>query len=125
MNAMSDWGHAYVIPLISGYLIWRGAGPDLRTPVRTFWPGLLPFLLRIGGILRLGCGIIKNHMLQGHVVVLTIAGLAAPMRHADVPPHLPADHLPALCDHDQWMVMIKITFQLRLIASQGRDSCSR
>ncbi|MFN9969148.1 MAG: hypothetical protein ACK58T_04545, partial [Phycisphaerae bacterium] len=48
MGAPSDWGHAYVIPLISAYLVWRDRAAISRTPATTFWPGLLPVLLGIG-----------------------------------------------------------------------------
>jgi hypothetical protein len=40
---LEDWGHAYVVPLISGYLIWQSRGILSRIPARPFWPALAPF----------------------------------------------------------------------------------
>ncbi|MBS0189616.1 MAG: exosortase/archaeosortase family protein [Phycisphaerales bacterium] len=119
MNAMSDWGHAYVIPLISGYLIWRERDQIVRTPVRTFWPGLLPFLLGIGAYF-VSVVIIKNHMLQGMSIVLTIAGLALLLCGTRMFRliFLPITYLLFAITISE-MIMIKITFQLQLIASQG------
>lgn len=119
MNAPSDWGHAYIIPLISAYLVWREREEVIRTPVTTFWPGLLPFLLGIGAYF-VSVVIIKNHMLQGMSVVLTIAGisllLCGPRMFRLL--FLPIAYLVFAITISE-MIMIKITFQLQLIASQG------
>ena len=37
---MEDWGHAFVIPFISGYMVWQQREKVLRIPATTFWPGL-------------------------------------------------------------------------------------
>ncbi len=119
LGAPSDWGHAYVIPLISVYLLWREREEIARTPASTFWPGVLPFLLGIGAYF-VSVVVIKNHMLQGLSIVLTIAGLAllltGPRMFRIL--FLPIAYLVFAITISE-MIMIKITFQLQLIASQG------
>jgi exosortase len=119
MGAPSDWGHAYVIPLISAYLVWRDRAAISRTPATTFWPGLLPVLLGIGSYF-VAVVVVKNHMIQGLSMVLTIAGLAllltGPKMFARL--FLPIAYLVFAITISE-MIMIKITFQLQLIASQG------
>jgi exosortase len=119
MGAPSDWGHAYVIPLISAYLVWRDREAITRTPTSTFWPGLLPVLLGIGSYF-VAVVVVKNHMIQGLSMVLTIAGLSllltGPRMFARLfPPILYLVFAITISE----MIMIKITFQLQLIASQG------
>ena len=119
MRAPSDWGHAYVIPFISLYLIWREREEIARTRISTFWPGVLPFLLGIGAYF-VSVVVIKNHMIQGLSIVLTIAGLAlwltGPKMFRIL--FLPIAYLVFAITISE-MIMIKITFQLQLIASQG------
>lgn len=119
MRAPSDWGHAYVIPFISLYLLWREREQIVRTPIGTFWPGILPFLLGIGTYF-VSVVVIKNHMMQGLSIVLTIAGLAlwltGPRMFRLL--FLPIAYLVFAITISE-MIMIKITFQLQLIASQG------
>ncbi|HEX8877314.1 MAG TPA: exosortase/archaeosortase family protein [Phycisphaerales bacterium] len=119
LGAPSDWGHAYVIPLISAYLVWRDRENINRTPTSTFWPGLLPVLLGIGSYF-VAVVVVKNHMIQGFSIVLTIAGLAllltGPRMFARL--FLPILYLVFAITISE-MIMIKITFQLQLIASQG------
>jgi len=119
MRAPSDWGHAYVIPFISMYLVWREREQIVRTPISTFWPGLLPFLLGIGAYF-VSMVVIKNHMIQGLSIVLTIAGLAlwltGPRMFRIL--FLPIAYLVFAITISE-MIMVKITFQLQLIASQG------
>lgn len=119
MGAPSDWGHAYVIPLISAYLVWRDREAIKRTATSTFWPGLLPVLLGIGSYF-VAVVVVKNHMIQGLSVVLTVAGLAllltGPRMFGRL--FLPILYLVFAITISE-MIMIKITFQLQLIASQG------
>src|SRR5688572_4520479 len=44
---MQDWGHAYFIPLIAGYLVWQKRAELSRIRPAVFWPGLAPMLLGI------------------------------------------------------------------------------
>lgn len=119
LGAPSDWGHAYVIPLISAYLIWRDREAITRTPTSTFWPGLLPVLLGIGSYF-VAVVVVKNHMIQGLSMVLTVAGLALLLTGPRMFGRLfmPIAYLVFAITISE-MIMIKITFQLQLIASQG------
>ncbi|MEM1328996.1 MAG: exosortase/archaeosortase family protein [Planctomycetota bacterium] len=114
-----DWGHAYLIPLISLYVIWLMRKELAQHRPSIFWPGLAPMLL---GIMSYFCCvvIISNHMLQGFAAILTLLGAAltllgpAMMRLL----FLPISFLVFAVTISQ-IVMTKITFQLQLIASQG------
>lgn len=118
-SMMEDWGHAYFIPLISGYLIWqrREALATIRPEI--FWPGLAPFLLGIMAYFFCVAGI-KNHMLQGFSIILTLFGMTLlilgpkAMRYL----FLPIAFLGFGITISE-MIMIQLTFPLQLIASQG------
>ena len=70
----ADWSHAYLVPLIAGYIVWsrRQAISQLRPTA--FWPGLAPLTLGVVCYFFFIVGI-PNHMLQGFSLVLTIFGL--------------------------------------------------
>jgi exosortase len=119
IGALEDWGHAYVIPFISIWLIWRHRAELSRAPVCTFWPGILPFVAGIAAYFFCVIGI-KNHMLQGFSMILALAGLVlfllgpAVFRVA----FLPIAFLAFGVTVSQ-MIMNLITFRLQLVASQG------
>lgn len=119
LSAPSDWGHAYVIPVISGYLIWRQRAELARTAARTFWPGLAALAFGLGAYFFCVVGI-KNHMLQGFAMIVALFGLVlmlcgpAVMRLV----FLPIAYLGFGVTISE-QIMIKITFQLQLIASEG------
>ena len=71
MDALEDWGHAYFVPLISGYMIWQRREELKRIPLSPFWPALAPL---VAGILSYFFGIvlIQNHMFQGFAIILTL-----------------------------------------------------
>lgn len=117
--APQDWGHAFLIPLISGFLLWRERESIAQTRVATFWPALAPLLLGI--MTYFTCVlVIKNHMLQGLAMLLTLFSVAlltmgtAMMRYLFVPIAFLSLGITVA-----EMIMIKITFPLQLIASQG------
>lgn len=116
---LEDWGHAYAIPFISLYLVWMRRDELLKLPVRTFWPGLAPFLLGIVSYFFCVVGI-KNHMLQGFSMILCLFGMLllllgpAMMRVLFLPIGFLGFGV-TLAEK----VMINITFQLQLVASQG------
>jgi exosortase len=118
-SKLEDWGHAYFVPVISAYLIWQRRQYLARIQPEVFWPGLAPFLLGIMAYFFCVVGI-KNHMLQGFSIVLTIFGLvlllAGPraMRYL----FLPIAFLGFGVTVSE-IIMIKLTFPLQLIASQG------
>lgn len=118
-NALDDWGHAFAIPLISGFFVWRRRAEILAAPPRVFWPGLAPFLL---GILCYFYGVVavQNHMIEGFAVLLSLYGLTmlmlgpAVMRWLFVPVAYLIFGI-TLAEK----IMIEITFQLQLLASEG------
>ncbi len=118
-NAPEDWGHAYLIPFISGYLVWRSRDRLAEVRAERFWPALAPFLLGVLAYFYAVVGI-KNHMIQGMSVVLTLYGLLllvlgpGVMRILFVPVAMLAFGITI-----SERIMLEITFKLQLIASQG------
>ncbi len=90
LDKLEDWGHAYVIPLISGYMIWTKREELLRTTPTVYWPGLVPMVLGLVCYYYFIVGI-PNHMFQGFSMILTLFGLVllllgpGPMRVLFVP----------------------------------------
>jgi exosortase len=117
--AMQDWGHAFVIPFIGAYLIWRRREAIAATPVGVFWPASVPFLL---GIVSYAYCIVnvRNHMLQGASLVLALGGLVLLLTGPRMLRHvfLPIAYL-LLAITISESIMLSVTFGLQLIASQG------
>jgi len=116
---LDDWGHAFAVPLIAGYLLYQRRDRLLKAPITPFWPGLLPLLLGIACYVFFIVGV-PTHMLQGFALVLAVFGFVLlvfgpqVIRVAIMPI---AFLLFAVTISER--VMIAITFQLQLIASQG------
>ncbi|MGJ8636608.1 MAG: exosortase/archaeosortase family protein [Phycisphaerales bacterium] len=114
-----DWGHTLVIPFISGYLLWQSREAIARTPVRVFWPALVPFLMGIHAYAN-NLFFISNPMLQGFSMVLCVGSLVlfctgpAMLRHA----FLPILYLVLMVTIAE-SIMLSVTFGLQLLASQG------
>ncbi len=114
-----DWGHAFAIPLIAGYMIWQNRAKINQTPVTVFWPAVVPFLL---GIQAYAYNLfnIHNHMLQGMSMILTLGSLVlwlvgpAMLRYL----FLPIAYLVLMITISE-KIMLAVTFKLQLIASQG------
>jgi exosortase len=119
LNSIDDWGHAFAVPLIAGYLLYQRRERLLKAPIRPFWPGLLPLLLGVSCYVFFIVGV-PTHMLQGFALVLAVFGFVLlvfgpqVIRVAIMPI---AFLLFAVTISER--VMIAITFQLQLIASQG------
>ncbi len=116
---MQDWGHAFVIPGIGGYLLWRNRAAIARERAEVFWPAAVPFVL---GIVSYAYCIIhvRNHMLQGFSLVLTLGALALLLTGPRMLRHLflPIAYL-LLAITISEAIMLDVTFRLQLIASQG------
>jgi exosortase len=119
VTKMEDWGHALVIPIISGYLLWKQRDVIGRTATSVFWPASVVFLL---GILSyVYCLInIQNHMLQGASLVLTLGGLVLWLTGPLMlrPVFLPIAYL-LLAITIAESIMLSVTFKLQILASQG------
>lgn len=70
-----DWSHAYIVPLVSVYLLWQYRGELERTRFSTFWPGLVPMVTGIACYVFFMVGSMKNHLGQGLSMILTLFGL--------------------------------------------------
>ncbi len=118
---IEDWGHAYIVPLISGYLIWQKRAEIARSRPTVFWPGLAPMALGIMCyFFFLASRFTGGHMIQGWALILTLFGLCllllgpALMRYLFVPIAFLVFGITI-----SEIVMIKLTFPMQLIASQG------
>ena len=119
-GAMEDWGHAYVIPLISGYMVWMNRAALAAVPKRAYWPGLAPLLLGIFCYIFFAVGSVRNHMFQGFSAILTLFGLVLLMLGPGAMRllFLPIAFL-AFGVTISERVMLEITFPLQLFASAG------
>lgn len=118
-NRIEDWGHAFAIPAISGYLVWIRREEIAKLDARVFWPGLAPMLLGIATYFA-GIVTIRNHMVQGFAMILTLFGVVLLLTGPSVMRRvfLPIAFLGfgvTLAEK----IMLAITFKLKLIASQG------
>lgn len=116
---VEDWGHAFAIPAISGYLIWQQREALARIGPRVFWPGLAPMLLGIATYFA-GIVTIRNHMVQGFAMILTLFGVVLLLSGPRVMRRvfLPIAFLGFAVTLAE-AIMLAITFKLKLIASQG------
>ncbi len=116
---MQDWGHAFVIPGIGAYLVWRNRAAIAAERAVVFWPAVVPFLLGI--VSYAYCVInVRNHMLQGFSLVLTLGALVLLLTGPRMLRHvfLPIAYL-LLAITISEAIMLDVTFRLQLIASQG------
>lgn len=119
MDALQDWGHAYAVPFIAGFLVYR-SWPELRaTRFRPFWPGLVALTTGVAsyGFFLLGY---PNHMGQGFSMILALFGLVllvlgpAAIRVLFIPIAFLAFGVTV-----SEAVMIQFTFKLQDVAAQG------
>lgn len=116
-----DWGHAYLVPLISGYAVWARRSELARMRPEVYWPGLLPLMVGIGATyfwsLTAASGV---HMFQGGALVLCVAGLSMLLLGPRIFGVLafPIAYLVFGVTISE-MVMNKITFQLQMVATHG------
>lgn len=114
-----DWAHAYVVPFIAGYAIWRERDLLADLTPRLYWPGVLPLMLGVVCYFFFVLGF-PNHMGQGFAIVLSIYGLALLNLGPRITAILtfPIAYLLFAITISE-RVMGDITFQLQLIASKG------
>ena len=70
-----DWKHAYLVPLVSLYILWLARGELVKKRAVLFWPGFLPIL---AGVLLYYFFLIADpkHMFSGAGMILTLFGIA-------------------------------------------------
>lgn len=69
-----DWGHAYMVPLISLFEIYRRRDAFVSAVRTSFWPALAVVVMGVVMYVFFIIGF-SNHMFQGVALVLTLAGL--------------------------------------------------
>lgn len=117
--AFEDWGHAYIVPIVSIAYIWVRRTTLRFDLAHVFAPG--------GVLIALGIGLYgyfsvleSNHMFQGVGMLMTLAGIALTL----FGPHLfrqlafPLGYL-LLGVTISEAVMLQITWPLRILAAQG------
>ncbi len=119
LKMIQDWGHAYAVPLISGYLLFQRRERLLAARARVFWPGLIPIVL---GLVCYFFFIVAvgNHMFQGFSMILALFGIVLFLLGPEVvrPAFMPISYLVFGVTIAE-KVMLYITFPLQLIAAQG------
>lgn len=115
-----DWSHAYLVPVISGFLIWQNRREIVATKTQVFWPGLIPLVMSVPCYLLFQLGSLATHMGQGWAMILAVFGLTLLLTgpRMMVLLFLPVCYL-AFGVTVAEMVMIKLTFVLQGIAAQG------
>ncbi|MFT3684063.1 MAG: exosortase/archaeosortase family protein [Phycisphaerales bacterium] len=115
-----DWSHAYLVPLISGYLAWQNRREIAATKPRIFWPGLIPLALSIPCYVLFQLGSLSTHMGQGWAMILAVFGLCLLLTGPRMMQllFLPVCYLVFGVTVAE-MVMIKLTFALQAVAAQG------
>lgn len=116
---LQDWGHAYVIPLISGFLVYRDWESYKREKPVSFWPGMLAVLAGLACFLFFKAGV-PNHMLQGVAMLLTLSGMVLTVCGPRIfsLAFMPIAFL-AFGITISESIMIAITFKLQNIAATG------
>lgn len=115
-----DWSHAYLVPVISGFLIWQNRREIVATKAQIFWPGLIPLVMSVPCYLLFQLGSLATHMGQGWAMILAVFGLTLLLTGPRMMTllFLPICYL-AFGVTVAEMVMIKLTFVLQGIAAQG------
>ncbi|MEO1583917.1 MAG: exosortase/archaeosortase family protein [Planctomycetota bacterium] len=118
---LEDWGHAFFVPAIAGYLVWQRRVQLAATTPRVFLPGLVPVLLGIAVYLQYSYAPIPGtHMFQGFAIVFAVFGVALTLLGPDTIRFLvlPICFL-AFGVTISEMIMLMITWPMQLLASQG------
>jgi exosortase len=114
-----DWGHAYIVPVISGWYVWSRRAELSPEKFRAFWPGLGVMLLGIVTYVYFTI-VYSNHMFQGFSLILSLAGLVLLVVGPSLFPIFvfPLGYLGFAVTISE-MIMLKVTWGLKLAASQG------
>jgi exosortase len=120
MGAPDDWGHAYLVPLISGYAVWQMRDRLAAMTPRPFWPGLIPLATGVGVYAFFLLSNRSNHMFQGFGMVVTIFGLALLLLgpRMTLPLTFPIAYLLLGLTISE-AVMNQVTFALQTVAAKG------
>jgi len=111
-----DMGHAFLVPLVAGYVVWQDRARILAQPLKPCWPALLlvvwSFCQMVLGFLGADFFVARTAFLEAIVgVIWTIAGTAV-LRSLAFPLFLLAFMI-----RIPLFIYQKITFDLQLLAS--------
>lgn len=119
LDKPEDWGHSFVIPLITGYMIWQKRDRIISSQSSIFWPAMVPFML---GILAYAYNLflIRNHMLQGMSMILALGSIVLLLIGPQIFRYmfLPIAYLLLMITIAE-SYMLAVTFKLQQLASQG------
>lgn len=73
----SDWGHTFIIPLVSGYFVWTKRELILAKPLHPSWWGLAIMILGIAWymICNLGPAALAHHNIRASGFGITLIGM--------------------------------------------------
>lgn len=116
---LEDWGHALLIPAISGYVIWSRRAAIAAAEPRVFWPGLSAVLTGVVAYFVAVVGV-RSHLAEGLAALVTLFGVVMLLLGPAVTRvvFLPLAYLVFAVTLPQ-QVMIRITFALQQVASFG------
>ncbi|MEL6329028.1 MAG: exosortase/archaeosortase family protein [Planctomycetota bacterium] len=121
LSHFEDWGHAYFVPIISGFLVWQRRHLLAAIDWRPFWPAVTPLLVGIVAYFFVVVGV-RSHFPEGVAMLLTLYGAVlfllgpAAMRALFIPLLFLGF---AITLPEAWM--LEITFKLKQIASSGSE----
>ncbi len=116
---IEDWGHAFVVPLIAGYILYQQRHRLAAATAQAYWPGLPLVLLGVVCYVFFMLAV-PNHMFQGAAMILTLFGTVLTAfgpqvaRIAAIPILFLAFGVTI-----SERIMISLTFPLQLLASKG------
>jgi exosortase len=119
--SFEDWGHAFIVPVIAVFYLWKHRARVAATPTCVYWPGLAVLMLGAVCYVYFISGY-PNHMFQGLSMILALAGLVLLIAG----PHMlrvtafPIGFL-AFGITVSEQVMTKLTWPLKLLASRGAE----
>ena len=88
-NYFEDWGHAYFVPIVCGFFIWKNRERLARLEVRPYWPALVMLPLSVFAYLYFVL-VYSNHMFQGFAMILAVAGTVLLVAGPGLAPSPPA-----------------------------------
>lgn len=116
---VEDWGHAWFVPLIAGFVVWQQRDRFAQMVREVFWPGLLPIVVGMACYFFFII-VVPNHMLQGASMILTVFGLVLMLLGPSVMTIVfPAVAYLGFAVKISEQIMLRATWALKQIASSG------
>ncbi|MCA9278843.1 MAG: exosortase/archaeosortase family protein [Phycisphaeraceae bacterium] len=121
LNQIEDWGHAWFVPVIAGYMIWLKRGELAGKQRSVFWPAIAIIPASVAIYITFVIWF-SNHMFQGYAIVLAALGTALFLYGPRVFPLLllPIGYLGFAAKISQRPMEI-LTFRLQRFAAVGAE----